>query len=129
MRFRVDTSELDRLVADFEASPARFARGARGVMSKAGVNIKKDLQREARGSGIPEARMLARDISYDLDGLDLVVGPEKQEKPSPGHGGSFAFLYYGNSKNGPVLPDPVNALDREAGNVADHLGDVAEDVL
>lgn len=123
MRVTVDASELHALVRDFGESPAKFARGAKGVMSKAGVNIKREMKSQARASGIPEAADLARYITYDLDGLDLVVGPRT------GAAGSFGFLYYGNSKNGPVLPDPVHILNDEAGNVERYVADVAEDVL
>lgn len=123
MRVRADASEVHALVRDFEDAPAKFARGARGVVKKGALNIKNELQREAKASGIAEAKDLARWISYDVDQLSAEVGPVM------GNAGSFAFLYLGNSKNGPVLPDPVNALNREAGNVEKYLGDVAEDIL
>ena len=34
----------------------------------------------------------------------------------------------GNSKTGPVLPDPMLAADKEAEVMADFLGKVAEDI-
>lgn len=119
-----DMSEVDKLARDLGASAANALRDVRAVIQKGALNIKNDLRDQANAAGIPEAANLARSISYDTTltpgGIKAEIGPTKAKKKS-GRGGSFAFLYFGNSKNGPVLPDPGDALKREAGNVETYI--------
>jgi hypothetical protein len=126
MAVTVDTSELDRLVAELGAAPARVMPGIVAVTSKAALNIKRDLQQEA--SGVAHAPALPASISYDMhvraDSLEAQIGPRE------GGAGSLALLYFGNSKTGPRLPDPVGALEREAQHYVDFLAAlVAKELL
>ena len=120
----IDTSEVRELAFDLSRAPAEAAIATRAAMQKGALNIKNDLKQQAQASGIAEAKELARFISYDTkvtrQGITAEIGPVE------GHAGSFAFLYYGNSKNGPVLPDPGDALEREAPNLEKYLGEVLE---
>ena len=123
IRVSFDSSQLARLAEDFRKKGLSVRKEARAVVGRGALNVKNDLRREARAIGVPEAADLARFITYDTDNLTARIGPVK------GAAGSFAFFYFGNSKNGPMLPDPVNALDRESDNVERFLGDVGEDML
>ena len=57
------------------------------------------------------------------DGLSATVGPLR------GHAGSLALLYFGNSKTGPRLPDPMVAAVKESDVVEEYLGRLAEEIL
>ena len=122
-----DTSEVRKLAADLSRAPAESATAVRAVMQKASLNIKNDLRSQAQSSGIREAAALAGFITYDTKvgpgGITAEIGPTE------GSSGSFAFLYFGNSKNGPVLPDPGDALTKEAPNVEKYLGEVLDGML
>jgi len=123
----IDVSQVRKLAVDLGVASVEVLPAARAVLQKGALNIKNQLRSEAQGSGIAEAAALAAFITYEskqlAGGVAAEIGPEK------GAAGSFAFLYYGNSKNGPVLPDPVRALDTEASNVQKYLGDIVKAVL
>lgn len=109
--FSIDTSQVRSLTADLGKVAGRTVPAVRAVLEKAALNVKNDLKAQANASGIAEAKALARFIDYDMRGLSAEIGPRT------GGPGSFAFLYFGNSKNGPALPDPGDALEREAPNL------------
>lgn len=116
--------DLDDLVADMDAAAVRVAAGTRSVVKKGAQVVKTRLQAEA--DGVRHAPSLPSAITYDVtsgpDGLDAEIGPTR------GGTGSLAFLYFGNSKTGPVLPDPVLAADAEADVVAEHLAALGGDL-
>lgn len=121
-----DTSELDDLAADLEAMGTHIRRKVRPVVSKAGVNIKNQMQSEASRSRHFE---IGPSISYDLteatNAVEIEVGPTKQRRA-----GRLANIAYfgGVNGGGGTLPDPEGALEAEAPNVMEHLADaVIED--
>lgn len=116
--FSIDTSDVRKLTADLGKLPGKAVPATRAVLTKAALNVKNDLRQQANASGIAEAKALARFIDYDMRGLTAEIGPRAERA------GSFAFLYFGNSKNGPVLPDPGDALMREAPNLEKYLNAV-----
>ena len=118
-----DASELVDLEADLSSAFARTARKVEAVTSKGALNVKEQLQREARG--IRHAPGLPATINYDLrTGSDFA---EAEIGPREGGAGSLAFFYYGNSKIGPQLPDPMIALEAEGEKYAEHLLRVVAD--
>lgn len=103
-----DFSQVDSLARSIAVAATRAQPEIRKVLGKSGQNIKSQLQREAAGGGA-SARRLSATIGYDMLGpMSVEVGPAR------GGAGSVALLYFGNSKTGPVLPDPVEALNKEA---------------
>ena len=108
-----------KLEADLGRAAATAVPKAQKVVAKAALNTKTRMRRSASASRIPEAKALSRTIDYSILGLTAKVGPRK------GHAGSFAFLYYGNSKNGPVLKDPGDALKAEVEAFETNLARVA----
>ena len=63
---------------------------------------------------------VASAISYDLQdragSVEAVIGPTKG---SPGSLGNIA--YFGTSRGGGTVPDPMGALEKEAPSTAEHL--------
>lgn len=112
------TDQIHRFAADLRALP-EYARGdARQVLSKAGVNIKRQLVAEMSASGSFGA--VARSISYEIEdragSIELVAGPTK------GSPGSLANIaYFGSSRGGGTVPDPRGALDAETPVAAAYL--------
>jgi hypothetical protein len=119
----VDVSELERLEADLSSAFTRAARKVEAVTSKGALNIKQQLQREAQG--IAHAPRLPSSIDYEVrTGSDFT---EAEIGPREGGAGSLAFFYYGNSKIGPQLPDPMIALEAEGEKFAEHIARVIVD--
>lgn len=118
MSAEFDVQGLDALQRNMTLAGSSSKRQAAAVVKKAAVNIKNQMQDEARGAGYAGAR-LARTINFDVKsdggGITAEIGPRK------GHAGSLALLYYGNSKTGPQIPDPMGALDHEIPSLKSYL--------
>lgn len=80
------------------------------VMDRAGVQMKNQMRTEAMGHKHAPRLPFTIDYSKKVSnaGIEIEVGPKK------GGPGSLAFYYYGNSKIGPSIPDPMGALRAEA---------------
>ena len=104
-----DFSEMRNLAFDLGKAQATVFPKFRAIVQKTMVDTKTDMRAE-QAAGAAEADMLAGFISYETKetagGVTAVIGPTE------GAAGSFAFLYYGNSKSGPVIKDPLFALKR-----------------
>jgi len=115
----IDMSEFEKLADDLRHAGIKARPAIRPIVQKGGVVLKGQLRSEAEG--VKHAPALPSSISYDTtelrDGVRLEVGPRE------GGAGSLALLYYGNSKTGPVLKDPVFALKREAEVMVKHITD------
>jgi hypothetical protein len=103
----IDASQVSRLAADLGKVGFTAVARIRPVVAKALADTKADLQGEAGAVGhygVPGS------ITYDvtMSGLGGEVGPVT------GGPGSLAFFYYGNSKVGAQLPDPMFAMRRNA---------------
>lgn len=106
----VDNSELRALANDLARMGASVIPAIRPVVARTMVDTKKDLQAEA--SGVGHAPGLPASISYDTRETRSSVVAEVG--PREGGAGSLALLYFGNSKTGPVLKDPLFAMQRNA---------------
>lgn len=122
MGVTVDTSELDRLGADLAGAATRAAPQIVAVTTKGALNIKNELRSEAEG--VKHAPALPASITYDV--TKSALGVEAQIGPREGGAGSLALLYFGNSKSGPRLPDPMGALEREAVRYVEALAAVVQ---
>lgn len=124
-----DASELVQLAADLNRSAAEVAVSVRQIVAKGAVNIKKQLRAEMSGS--EHFGQAARRISYDITtpADDTVVA---EIGPSHGAGdvGSLANIaYFGTSKGGATVPDPMGALEAEAARTISHLEKLIGGVL
>ena len=104
-----DFSEMRNLAFDLGKAQATVFPKFRAIVQKTMVDTKKDMRAEAAAVG-QEGANLSSTISYETKetavGVTAIIGPVE------GGPGSFAFLYYGNSKNGPIAKDPLFALQR-----------------
>lgn len=110
----VDTSGIRSLARDL----GRLADGAQdrvtATVTRAALNIKTDMQTEAREAGSTYFARVWPSISYDVvlgpAGVEAEIGPEIGRAQ-----GSLAWIAYeGSATSGPRLPDPSGALEREA---------------
>lgn len=118
----IDTSQVEALAQDLARAGSEAERRAEPVIERGALNIKNQLREEMAGShwfkGVASA------MSYDRDGLEAEIGPER------GAPGSLANIaYFGSSRGGGTVPDPIHALEAEAPNVERWLAEIAEDSL
>lgn len=124
--FRVDTSELRALSADLTRAHRAIGPNAMKVVERGALNIKRQLQTEARAS--KHFKGFASGINYDMS----VSGGEIKAEIGPvkGHPGSLANIaYFGTSRGGGTVPAPDGALHAEVGNVERYLGELLERFL
>lgn len=115
----VDMSEFTKYADDLRRAGFKARPAIRPVVQKGGVVLKEQMRSEAEG--VAHAPALPAAITFETtelrDGVRLEVGPRE------GGAGSLGLLYYGNSKTGPVLKDPMFALRREAEVMVKHITD------
>ena len=123
MPFTID--QIIALADDLGSAPVKAILGSRTVVARGALNVKRQMQQEA--AGIAHAPGLPADISYtttvDATGISAEIGP------TAGDVGSLALLYFGNSKTGPVVPDPLLAAEAEAPALQRFLEQVGVDSI
>lgn len=118
-----DLSELVTLEGDLSSAASRVVPEIKAVTSKGALNVKNQLQREAQG--VAHAPAFPAAINYDTRSGSGWT--EAQIGPREGGAGSLALLYFGNSKTGPRLPDPMIALEAEGEPYAEHIAKAVTD--
>ena len=120
----IDTSQMRALAADLGKVGFSTVPKVAAVVKRTLNDTKADLQAEAAAGGASGSR-LSSAISYDVtsSGLGGEIGPVT------GGAGSLALLYYGNSKTGPVLKDPLFAMQRNAAKAEPYFAKVLGDIL
>jgi hypothetical protein len=119
--FDFDITDLRALEHDLTGATDRIFGQVDATTRKAALNVKNTMRDQAQG--VRHAPALPSAITYDVrSGRDWV---EAQIGPREGGAGSLALLYFGNSKSGPRLPDPMTALDAEEPTYLEHLGQIA----
>ena len=127
----VDSSDLDRLAADFTKIPAAMVPKLKGVVAKSAVNTKNIMRKDLRGH--KHFKQIAPTISYDLKvhsfGGDGVI--EAEIGPTPGGAGSLAGIaYFGTSKpGGGTVRNPEDAMLEEAPNFYEYAFKATEGLL
>lgn len=121
-----DVSQLREFAVQVGQVPHEMRSKLDAVTERAGLNMKKQLQAEARQS--KSFGVIAPAISYDTihtrDSSGVEVGPVK------GSPGSLANIaYFGTSRGGGTVPDPRGALDAEAPRFEEYVGRIVEDLL
>ena len=114
----VDVSELRKLATDLSSAPKLVKSEARGVISKAALNIKTQMRDEvARSRHFRFAHTISYDLRVSGDTIEAEIGPE-----TGGAGSLAGFAYFGGvNGGGGTVPDPQGALDAEAPNVEKYL--------
>ena len=116
---RIEVEGARELAVDMRNAEPLLARRLKPAVSKGAQNIKQDLagkMRESRSFGA-----VAKAINYDLDddGYGAEIGPEKGK---PGSGANLG--YFGTSRGGGTVEDPIEALLREAPEAEQRLSDL-----
>lgn len=127
-----DASELGGLADDLVQIPARLVPKIRPIVAKGALNVKKQLQAEAKAS--KHFKSVSRSIGYDLvvggfagdASVEAEIGPDKAR----GGGAGLLMAYWGQSRGGGgSLPDPMGALMEEAPNFLESMFQLTEDLL
>lgn len=121
----VDASELTQLAIDFGNASAKAVDEIDEVVEHGALKVKNHMAADARSSGY--YKHFHRSISYDrvtsINQVSYEIGPDKSRRGAQGALGNI--LYFGTSKNGPVL-DIEAPLKAEEPHLVKHLADVAE---
>ena len=122
----IDTSEFRALAADLGKASREAFKEAEKVTEKAAHNIKTTMADDAKSSGT--YRHFAGSISYDramsVGQIGYEIGPDKDRT----QGALGNILYFGTSKNAPVLDVEVG-LRKEAPEFEKRIGEMAEGLL
>lgn len=121
MSAEFDVQGLQQVSRSLTIAGAKSKTQAAAIVKKAAVNIKNQMQDEARHI---EAGRISSQINFEIKtdggGVTAEIGPRE------GGAGSLAFFYYGNSKIGPRIPDPMGALDAEIPNLKSYLSKLVD---
>lgn len=116
-----DMSEVRKLVADLEKIPAGAVKPLRGAVQSSARRIRDQMRSDA--SGHPHAPQFPSSITYETEekagSIAAEIGPDKGRA----QGALGNILYFGTSKNGPVL-DINGPLDAESPKFEQAIGDV-----
>lgn len=125
-RITVDMSEVNRLAADFGRIPGRAVPEADAISKKAAQNIKDQMVAEAESSGSYKhfAAAITYDRAFGFGKIGYEVGPDKDRT----QGALGNILYFGTSKNGPVL-DIEAPMRAEAPRFEQAVGLMAERLI
>lgn len=103
-----DVSEVYQLAADIGRVPATVVAESRVLIEKSAITIRDGMRAAARGIG--HAPAFPQSITYDVRGLSAEIGPDKGRR----QGALGNILYFGSSKNAPVIADVSAPLKRHA---------------
>lgn len=128
MKVTIDARELTAFGDDLTRAAKRVGGELKPIISKGSLNIKTQMRKEMFGSR--HFKGAGSSISYDLfEGLGSVwadIGPSS-EGGSPGNLANIA--YFGTSRGGGTVPDPLKALEAEAPNVERYLSELVDKML
>ena len=119
-----DASDLRALGREMGEVHRKAAPQLGSTVSKAALNIKNQLRREARGSD--HFGQIASTIDYDRKTSGGVIEAEIGPNKDVGGSASLAGIaYFGTSRpGGGTLPDPVGALEAEAPRLEQSISDI-----
>jgi hypothetical protein len=116
----------DELEADLQQAADDSVKGARGVVAKGLLNIKKETK--AAWSNLAHAPALPRAVTYDTEVRGTLVSGEVGPDKAKRQGALGVFLEYGSVNNAPK-PALNPALDREEPRFTSALEDLGIDLL
>ena len=121
----VELSEVRAFARELEDAPLKVVREIIPVVRKGAVNIKSDMQADLRGSSNAGFRHVASTVSYDVldGGFGVEVGPSKPA------GALANVAYFGTSRGGGTVADPVGALQAEVPRFEKAIDDILGDML
>ena len=126
----LDTSETQKLVDAIDKFDSDVRSKAEAVLVKGVVQIKKNMQEDARGSKY--FKQFAKKISYETtkrkNTTEVEIGPEN-DKPTgtnPGGGPGAAIAYFGGANGGGGSLDFDEPVEREFDTIDDFLGKLGD---
>lgn len=121
------TTNAREVSADLRGIPSRLQPQVGRVIERGAWAIKNDLQKQMSSSSYFKG--LSRSISYDVEitsgGYRAEIGPVS-DAGSPGNLANIA--YFGSSRGGGTVEDPVLAGVRELPHLEAHLGQLVDRV-
>lgn len=128
MKIEMDARELTAFGNDLKRAVKHTEAELKPIIAKGALNIKKQLRKEMYGSD--HFKGAGSSISYDIFvGLGATwadIGPSS-DGGSPGNLANIA--YFGTSRGGGTVPDPLKALEAEYPNVERYLTKLVEGLL
>lgn len=118
---------LDAFMRDLDAAPRGLPAKVKPIMSKGGLQMKRKMQEDLRGS--QSFGHIARSVDYDRinKGLGIEVGPNAATSRSAPLAG---IAYFGGANGGGgTVPEPDYILEAEAETAADFIADAMRDLL
>lgn len=122
----IDGAELQALARDLAAAGTGIYAPVSRVVNRGAFNVKRQLVAEMSAS--THFRSLVRSLNYDVvstpNAIEAQVGPDKAL------GGALANVaYFGTSRGGGTVPDPVMALRAEAPRLEQAIVSALGDLL
>ncbi|MGZ1491486.1 hypothetical protein [Brevibacterium sediminis] len=121
----LDTSATQNLVDALDKFDSDVRSKAEAVLAKGAVQIKKNLQEDARGSRY--FKQFAKKISYETtkrkNTTEVEIGPEN-DKPTgknPGGGPGAAIAYFGGANGGGGTLDLDEPVEREFDSIDEYM--------
>lgn len=121
-----DMSEVNRLAADLGKIAGKSVPPLIAAVEKSAASIEQAMRSDAGGHAhapyFPSS--ITHDVKVRVGGIEAEIGPDKGLR----QGALGNILYFGTSKNGPVL-DINGPLDAEAPQLEQAVGDAAGKLL
>jgi hypothetical protein len=119
-----DFSELVEFATGLNEVPAELVVEVRKVVQKSSLSIKTAMAAQMRASTHFKgaASAISYETSFDANGMSSEIGPDK-DRP----GGALANIaYFGTSRGGGTVPDPVGALEAEVPVLVRFIGEAVD---
>ena len=123
----VDDREVRAFAADLRSAPQRVVDKVPGIIKKGAVEVKKQMVAEMGASFWFKGAKPS--ISFDIldGGFTAEIGPVSE--PGEVAGDLASIAYFGGSRGGGTVPDPVGALNADAPRMEKVLADLLGGVL
>ena len=130
MPISIESDDLGALVIDLENAGSISGKQVLDVMRKGAVNIKTEMIKDMRNSDhFKGASLINYDETLDDGVVEYEIGPEKR-KGRGSHGANHANIaYFGTSKGGGTVADPLWTAEREVPNIIGWLDGIADGIL
>lgn len=124
----LDTSETQKLVDALDKFDSDIRSKAEAVLVKGAVQIKKNLQDDARGSKY--FKQFAKKISYETtrrkNTTEVEIGPKNDKVIGKGGGPGAAIAYFGGANGGGGTLDFDEPVEREFDTIDKYLGKLGD---
>lgn len=117
-------TDLTDLAAEWRRVVSDLPERAGAVVGRGAYQVMRDWRDSAAHTAAPHARLYPSSITYDRNGLDAEIGPDKTRR----QGALGNLLEFGSVNNAPHL-DGQKALDREDPRFERAMGDLIDEMM